>query len=511
MVKGFRALLGAFLALAGLSAFGQSVTSTEAFGAFKATVLGQNTTSVTFGSNGTPLATATPTLAQPDGGAGFKVSSSGSFNNPAGNKVVLSGVGRVSNAEAAAAIGRFIGRSAGTIFAVVTTAVSIKLLLNDLGYGTKVMPDGTVGITKPLAYACTSGTCYNWIGQDAVTASSNPDTSCSLMVGWLQGKAPNSSFSRGAIVLRVGDSPPRYNCPISENGNAPLQWIIRTDGTRTPDNPATAVQSAPLSELTDAIANRAGWPVTSNIAKAAAEAKVGLQAMPQVSDPVKAKEDMAPLNVSEPLLSGPATSPGRVTKQVSNNPDGSQREEEVTCYYKHAYAGSQVTTTEQCDTVTTNDGASGVTKTSTKTDSAPVQSPTPTTTTVTGTPATPASAPQVETCGLPNKPACKIDEAGTPPAETLDGDAKATEKLKDLKDFATNPVSKLPTFPTLNWSFRLPSGCTAVSLPAFAPYLQEIDICQFMPLFHDLMSVVWVMGALFGVVSMFWRSTMSAN
>ena len=92
-----------------------------------------------------------------------------------------------------------------------------------------------------------------------------------------------------------------------------------------------------------------------------------------------------------------------------------------------------------------------------------------------------------------------------------DAATRATDKLKDLKDFATDPKSKLPAFPTLNWSFRLPSGCVPLQIPAFAPYLQEIDVCQFMPIFHDLMSVVWVLGGLFGVISMFWRSTMSAN
>lgn len=113
------------------------------------------------------------------------------------------------------------------------------------------------------------------------------------------------------------------------------------------------------------------------------------------------------------------------------------------------------------------------------------------------------------------RPACEIDPNSTACAATLpqpeDGAKKADDKNKELLDFVTNPTSKLPTFPTLNWSFRLPSGCVPLSITGFEPYLQSIDVCQFLPMFHDIMSVVWIIGGLFGAISMFWRSTLSAN
>lgn len=114
----------------------------------------------------------------------------------------------------------------------------------------------------------------------------------------------------------------------------------------------------------------------------------------------------------------------------------------------------------------------------------------------------------------PKSAACadaKATEQATEAPPQKDPDKTAEDILKPLKDFAANPKSALPTFPTLNWAFQLPSGCTAISLPAFAPYLQSIDLCPWVSLFHDLMSIVWVMGGLFGAISMFWRNTLSQS
>lgn len=109
-------------------------------------------------------------------------------------------------------------------------------------------------------------------------------------------------------------------------------------------------------------------------------------------------------------------------------------------------------------------------------------------------------------CGLPNTPACRIEEKGTPEPvkDTAQDDAERVHK--PLDDFLKDPKSVLPSFPTINWTFRLPSGCAPLSIPAFAPFLQEIDVCQFQPIFHDIMSMIWVGGALFGAIGTFWRN-----
>lgn len=115
------------------------------------------------------------------------------------------------------------------------------------------------------------------------------------------------------------------------------------------------------------------------------------------------------------------------------------------------------------------------------------------------------------TCGLPDTPKCAIEEKGTPEPKDFEEKKAVDDLFKPLKDFATDPKSKLPELPSLNWAFSLPSGCTAIKLPAFEPYLQNIDICQFLPMFHDVMGIVWIIGGLFGAIGMFWRNTFSQN
>lgn len=113
----------------------------------------------------------------------------------------------------------------------------------------------------------------------------------------------------------------------------------------------------------------------------------------------------------------------------------------------------------------------------------------------------------IETCGLPNTPACKINEEGTPEAQQDTHKKDVDDALVDLKRLSENPATFWPTFPEIRWDFALPTGCAAIAIPAFAPYLQVIDVCQFQPIFHDIMSAVWVLGGLFGAISIFWRST----
>lgn len=116
----------------------------------------------------------------------------------------------------------------------------------------------------------------------------------------------------------------------------------------------------------------------------------------------------------------------------------------------------------------------------------------------------------IELCGLPGTPPCKIDEAGTAEPDTsVDIDADVSNAQKPLDDLIADPDSVLPAFPSLSWNFSLPTGCAVIDIAAFAPYLTGIDICQFQPLFHDIMSMVWVLGGLFGAISMFWRNTLA--
>jgi len=116
---------------------------------------------------------------------------------------------------------------------------------------------------------------------------------------------------------------------------------------------------------------------------------------------------------------------------------------------------------------------------------------------------------EIKVCGLPNTPPCKMDETGTPEAKPDTAEVDAKKALKPLDDLIANPQSALPTLPTINWAFTLPSGCAPIALPAFDPWLQEIDVCAFQPMFHDIMTFVWVLGGIFGAIGTFWRNTFS--
>lgn len=114
-----------------------------------------------------------------------------------------------------------------------------------------------------------------------------------------------------------------------------------------------------------------------------------------------------------------------------------------------------------------------------------------------------------QNCGAPGQPRCAIDETGTPKGKEDTATVDAQKTIKPLDDFVKNPTSFLPTFPTINWAFTLPTGCSPIALTAFAPWLQSIDICEWLPMFHDLMSFIWVMGGIFGAIGTFWRNTFS--
>jgi hypothetical protein len=118
-------------------------------------------------------------------------------------------------------------------------------------------------------------------------------------------------------------------------------------------------------------------------------------------------------------------------------------------------------------------------------------------------------------CGVSPLPPCSVavDTAGVP--STVEGLANPTTAIADTfrpLDSRVNDPDKAglwPAFPLINWSFALPTTCSVVSVPAFSPFLDSVDVCQFQPTFHGIMSVVWVLGGLFGSIGLFWRNVMA--
>lgn len=113
-------------------------------------------------------------------------------------------------------------------------------------------------------------------------------------------------------------------------------------------------------------------------------------------------------------------------------------------------------------------------------------------------------------CGVAGKPPCnvKVDETGVPGASSLDAN-KGKDAEKPLDDFLRDPTAIIPAFPTINWAFVLPSSCGVIPVPQFEPFFSTIDVCKFQPIFHDVMNVVWMLGGLFGAISLFMKSALA--
>lgn len=124
--------------------------------------------------------------------------------------------------------------------------------------------------------------------------------------------------------------------------------------------------------------------------------------------------------------------------------------------------------------------------------------------------ATPEPVPFEMPCGVAGKPPChvKVDETGVPTSGSLDAN-KGKDAEQPLDDFLRNPTSIIPAFPTINWAFVLPSSCGVIPAPQFEPFFTSIDVCQFQPMFHEIMNVVWMLGGLFGAISLFMKSALA--
>lgn len=117
----------------------------------------------------------------------------------------------------------------------------------------------------------------------------------------------------------------------------------------------------------------------------------------------------------------------------------------------------------------------------------------------TGTTPKPAEGEEQQACGAPGQPPCKIDETGTP----TDGNfSDGEQRLEQAKTDAIAEINKARTGQGFTWTFQLPTGCQPLQLPAFAGMIDSIDICQFQPTIHDLLSMIWIAATIFALWGM---------
>lgn len=118
--------------------------------------------------------------------------------------------------------------------------------------------------------------------------------------------------------------------------------------------------------------------------------------------------------------------------------------------------------------------------------------------------------PTGEVCGAAPLPPCnvKVDETGTPneasaPGRFTQGNTDLDKVKTDANDaFGDHRDIQLPAW---TWTFQFPTGCTPLVLGGYDDF--EIDVCQFQPMIHDLMSVLWVIAGIWGMIALFQRAT----
>jgi hypothetical protein len=458
----YRLALFLLAAVASMSAMGQALPlATEVF------TYQQSGNTFTFG-NGSATSANASRLAFPQVANQPFIGVSTIRNLPltSGVNLPVTVTGRISNGEAARVIGRFGLRFAG----LLGVGVALYDLADELGYLTRrdggalvvesVNREGTFrllcfGLSNP-----SEGSCFQAF----------------LSVVGSTCRATPGGFTGG--LSTVGGGPAYLSEAHAQTSGFCSGMTIYAVRQRISTTPSTS--PATFQNLEDAIASESGWPASSAIGRA-------------LTDAINSGESVT---VTDPVVTGPLTVP--MAPEVVTNPDGS------------------VTTTTREKVVTYGPGATVSTSTrETTSTTSPSGQVTPGPVTVTpDEPAVlvpdPAIQPEPEAtpnCGLPDTPACILDPSGIPSAQTVPTDT--LQRAHDpIRDIVQDPSSVLPQLPTISWLFALPTSCGPIEFGgAFDPYLSSIDVCRFQPMFHEIMSLVWALGGLFGAISMFMRST----
>ena len=477
-----------------------------AFDAFMGRVVGNQTT-VTFGSGGTPMATSSAHLGTPAVG-NMHIGSSGSSmlmqgrsqmpipgtarTLPIDVKVPMSGRNFAKALTAAGRIAWPIGViiTSGEIFDYLNSEgfVDIKNTPNGIiarklnqYYGFEyALPDVNIWYSSPLD-AC----------KKFFTPVPQPDGTGYLSANYSINTTGSGANAEHQCVIGVTYKPNTYTDSFYLPGR--FTTPIRKKST-TGGNISDPISQA---EIEDKIASNSGWPTSAARALASALATPGVTPKfdnPTVTGPATLPGEKTTTSETVKLIPGTTTiaAPGTTTPTQPGTKTTVKQEAA-----KATYAGNTVTTNTSVTNTTvtiTNNVTNETTVEGDKIEETENKDP-------------PKEKEETITCGLPDTPKCQIDELDTPaPKEdTAKDDVEA--KAKPLDDFIKNPEAVLPQLPTINWAFQLPSGCAPIALPAFDPWLQEIDVCSFQPLFHDVMSFVWIIGGLFGAISIFWRNT----
>lgn len=438
------------LLLLGLGSAASAATTGAAdfaFERFMQQATGTGATSFSLGTNGLPVPGSTPPTVTLDGGLP-KVNTGGSYHPPAGGAPVpVAASGRIPAANISKALGTFFVKAAPVAYWAQFGMAGYQLM-KELGFiggetngalTVRREQDGVECLANygTSTYANTPGVVST---KYCVPVSAG---SSSYNYGWSHSSA---QFGWTGVTFPCGNA----TCPVG----AVRDGVGTTTNVRVKENVPSTFQ-----EFLDAVAARGTWPETSKIRDVLNDAgRAGV------------KTDPGQLTVT-----GPATSQGTQTQKT--NADGTITTTNTT--NNHTYNDNKVTTTTT--TVTTTTTATGT----------PISQTTETTTKPAETP------PEIETCGLPGKPACKIDETGTPEMAPTTNQEKIDE-YKTKMDEQRDQIKQAGTgiFDSFGIFFSAPpfAACTPYTLPRD---MGSVNPCPVVDGVRSVMAYIWALGALF--------------
>lgn len=384
-----------------------------------------------------------------------------------------------SKPDVAKAVGNFargIGgaalKTAGAVYAAGEVAKALNDLCNDLGYSCYKGSSGGVEVTKSDLTLCTVAPCYQYRMNDQSPWFRNPEQVVDQVLSTLNDQFQNSRFERGfwnstdfsryavAIYNRAGDT-----TTLQGYQNVTIQ---RTGATVQPN----VQQPSSIEALEADIAAKSGWPSSTSL--------------PKVVEQAVASGEPLPLPVPS-QVTGPATIP--MVPTITQLPDGSSTTVTPEKRLTFGQLGGAPTVTVTDGKVTTTTSPQGVT-TVISSGSSPANLPAP------------APEIKIETCGLPGKPACKIDETGTSSPIAATGYDTALDPFKQQTDEKRDVIAGTADksfFASWSMFFAAPAmvQCEPMVMPNYLGMsLGTLDPCPVAGGMREVMAYIWALGGL---------------
>lgn len=341
-------------------------------------------------------------------------------------------------------------KTAGLAYGVLEAGKALWDLCNELGYSCSKGSDGQPLVQKSDPAACSVAPCYTYRigGEDYPSESAAAIGFCSRMGGVL---SISGSGAPGAAVRCHGFTTPET---IGYNPTPPVAAVY------TPSS---------ITDLEASIAAKSGWPSSTSL--------------PKVIEQSIASGETLPLPAPS-QVTGPSIIP--MVPTITEFPDGSKTTVTPEKRLTFGQASPTVTVTDGQTTTTTS--PTGVTST-VSSGSAPSTLPQP-------------LDVKIETCGLPGKPACKIDETGTPapvPATRYDAALDPFKQSTDEKRDVIAGTADKSFFSGWTMFFSAPAvvQCQPLAMPTYLGIqIGSLDPCPVADGMREVMAYIWALGAM---------------